>query len=307
MKLVVAVVFIGAATFVSSNAIAQNSSSGPAPYPTIVVSLAPAPPTPSPDPATRERALARARLIACVNERKVADTALVETAKADGVLSGVMQRLGTTRFTLDDLAGNTAPVHGSTAPPAPQPGRAPPIAPQPFDTPFPTFIMARDAARDTSKPYWTGSRKLLDASGDLEKRVKAAAVAIDKLQSEVNIDPDPQRRQQVQAMISALSDAVIKQAPLVKDVEQFILSADTQLSVQEMQNIGTMNGAAGYWPPNPALFNRDPDSDGYKLLTKTTAAHDSTEKAVRLANDLNGDAFKECAVPHPQATPQARR
>jgi hypothetical protein len=252
--------------------------------------------------------LARAKLMACVNERKVADTALVETAKADGVLSGVMQRLGTTRFTLEDLGGNTPVSHGSTPPPQQGPGAGvvPPIAPQPFDTPFPTFIIARDAARDTSKPYWTGTRKLLDASGDLETRVKAAAAAIDKLQSQVNIDPDPERKQQVQAMISALSDAVIKQAPLVKSVEEFVLTADTQLSVSEMKNISTLNGAAGTWPPNPALFNRDPDSDGYKLLTKTAAAHDATEKAIRLANNLNGDAFKECAGPHPQATPGKR-
>ncbi|MGH7661044.1 MAG: hypothetical protein ACRENA_09060, partial [Vulcanimicrobiaceae bacterium] len=167
-------------------------------------------------------------------------------------------------------------------------------------------IMARDAARDTSKPYWTGTRKLLDASGDLETQVKAAAKAVDKLQSLVNIDPDPQRRQQIQTMISSLSDAVMKQAPLVKQIEEFVLSADTQLSVGEMRDLGTQNGASGYWPQNPALFNRDPDSDGYKLLTKTAAAHDSTEKAIRLSNNLNADAFKECAVPHPQATPATR-
>lgn len=257
---------------------------------------------------TRERALARAKLLSCVNERKTADTALVETAKAQGVLAGVMQRLGTTRFTLDDLGGDAPTSHGSTPPPTANPGAGHFVmpGPVPFETPFPTFIVARDAARDTSKPYWTGTRKLLDASGDLEKRVKAAAAAIDKLQSQVNIDPDPQRRQQVQAMINALSDAVIKQAPLVKDTEQFILSADTQLSISEMRDVGTQGGATGYWPPNPALFNKDPDSDGYKLLVKTKAAHDATEKAVRLANDLNADAFKECAQPHPQATPAVR-
>lgn len=306
MRKLFAAVIIGGVTLLGSAAIAQNNSA-PAPYPTIVVSLAPAPATPSPDPVTRERALAQAKLLSCVAERKIADTALVETAKADGVLSGVMRRLGTTRFTLEDLGGNTPVTHGSTPPPPPPPGRAPPIGqPLPYETPFPTFIIARDAARDTSKPYWTGTRKLLDASGDLEKRVKAAAEAIDKLQRQANIDPDPQRRQQVQAMINALSDAVIKQAPLVKGLEQFVLSADTQLSVQEMQNVGTMGGTTGYWPPNPALFNKDPDSDGYKLLTKTADAHAATEKAVRLSNDLNADAFKECAQPHPQATPATR-
>jgi hypothetical protein len=305
VKIVVAVVIIGAATLVASSAIAQNNGSGPAPYPTIVVSLPPAPPTPSPDPATHERALARARLIACVNERKVADTALVQTAKGDGVVAGVIRRLGDTRFALDDLMADTPP--GAPVASA-RPEVAPiPVSPMPFETPISTIIIARDAARDSSKPYWTGTRKLLDASGELEKNVRAAAAAVDKLQQAASIDPDPVRRRQVQTMIDALTAAVRKQAPLVNYVEQFILSADTQLSVLEMRSAGNMGGANPQQPVNSPLLNKDPESDGYKLLTQATDAHDATVKAVKVADDINGTAFGECAVPHPQATPQARR
>ena len=266
------------------------------------MSLPPAPPTPTPDPIVRAKMLARARLLACVNERKIADQALIQTAKADGVVGGVMKRLGETRFTLDDIVGDVVPHTTQTPPPGTQALPTPP----PFSTPFPTFIIARDAARDSSKPYWTGTRKLIDASGDLETAVKAAAVQVDKLQSQVNIDPDPQRRQQVQQMITTLSDALIKQAPLVKDLEQFVLSADTQLSVAEMRDVGSMGGANPQYPVNSALLNRDPDSDGYKLLHQATDAHEATVKAIQLANDLNDAAFAECAAPHPQATPAKR-
>lgn len=285
----------------SATAIAQNA---PQPYPTVLVSLPPAPATPSPDPATLDRVLSRERLLACINERKLADAALVDTAKGDGVVSGVMRRLGETRFTLDDLTGDQIP---DSQPTPPAPGMQAGPTPLPFETPISTFIIARDAARDSSKPYWTGTRKLLDASGDLENAVKAAAVAVDKLQAAVNVDPDPARRKQIQDMISSLSSAIIKQAPLVKDVEQFILKADTNLSVGEMRNAGTMGGANPQYPVNSALLNNDPDSDGYKLLHQATDAHDATVKAIKLATDLNGAAFAECAAPHPQATPATKR
>ena len=285
---------------VSATATAQNA---PQPLATVLVSLPPAPATPSPDPITQQRILDQAKMRACVQERKLAETALVQTAKGDGVVSGVMQRLGETRFTLDDLMGQNPPEAVHTTPPLDQPKLPTPL---PFTTPVSTFIIARDAARDSSKPYWTGTRKLLDASGDLEKTVRAAAAAIDKLQSSVNIDPDPERRKALQTMIAALSAAVIKQAPLVKDVEQFVLSADTQLSVQEMREAGNMNGGNPQIPVNSALLNRDPESDGYKLLHQATDAHGATEKAIKLANDLNNAAFEQCAIPHPQATPERR-
>jgi len=285
---------------VSATATAQNA---PQPLPTVFVSLPPAPATPSPDPVARQRFLAAAKLRACIEERKNADAALIQTAKGDGVVAGVMQRLGETRFTLDDLMADNPPEAVHTVPPLTNPQLPTPL---PFTTPVSTFIIARDAARDSSKPYWTGTRKLLDASGDLEKSVKAAAAAIDKLSASLALDPDPEHRKVVQAMINALSAAVIKQAPLVKDVEQFILSADTQLSVAEMRQAGNMNGANPQQPVNSSLLNHDPESDGYKLLHQATDAHEATEKAIKLANELNNGAFVDCAVPHPQATPATR-
>jgi len=296
----VAAAALGGLALLGSAAIAQ-SGRAPSPYPTIVISLPPAPATPSPDPITRERELARARLIACVNEQKVADTALVQTAKADGVVAGVMKRLGDTRFTFDTLLDNAQPSYVQT--PAPV-GVGTLPTPLPFTTPVSTIMVARDAAQGASKPYWTGTRKLLDASGDLEKNVKAAAAAVDQLQRAVNIDPDPQRRAQVQTIINALTDAIIKQAPLVRDVEKFVLREDTQLSVAEVEKAGTMGGSNQEPQINSALLNRDPESDGYKLLHHATAAHDATLKALKQANNLNGTAFAECAVPHPQATPR---
>lgn len=286
---------------VTATATAQNA---PQPFPTVLVSLPPAPATPSPDPRAQQDILRRAKLRSCIEEQRLAEAAFLETAKGDGIVGGVMKRLGETRFTLDDLMGENPPEAVHTLPPLSNPQQLP--TPLPFTTPVSTFILARDAARDSSKPYWTGTRKLLDASGDLEKSVRASAAAIDKLQASVNIDPDPEHRKLVQSMINALSAAVIKQAPLVKDVEEFILRADTQLSVEEMRAAGNMNGANPQVPVNSALLNRDPDSDGYKLLHQATDAHAATEKAIKLANDVNGVAFTDCAIPHPQATPKTR-
>lgn len=301
--LIVSAGFMVVLSALSVTAIAQNA---PQPYPTVLISLPPAAPTPTPDPSTRQRMLARARLMSCINERKIADTVLIETAKSDGVVGGVMKRLGNTRFTLDDLGGDQMPAYyrnGNTGggPQFPVP------SPLPFETPFPTFIIARDAARDSSLPYWTGTRKLLDASGDLETSVKAAAAAVDKLQAQVNIDPDPQRRKQLQEVIAALTDAIVKQAPLVKDLEKFIITADAQLSAQEAHDLASQGGSNSIAPMTTALLNRDPDSDGYKLLHQATDAHEATVKAIKLANDVSGPAFADCAVPHPQTTPAAKR
>ena len=288
------------ASTLASTATAQNT---PRPYPTILVSLPPAPATPSPDPAVRLREIGRVRVTICMNERKYAEAALGDTAHSDGVVVGVMQRLGDTKFTLNDLAGDTPPTYGMMTP---RPAGVPNLpTPLPFSTPIVPLIVAEDA----SKPYWTGTRNLLDASGDLEQSVKAAAAEVDRLQALVNKDPDPDRRAQLQSTISALTDAVVRQAPLVKKLTEFIVRADTQLSVMEMRNTGQMGGAN----PNPApasalvMEMHDPNSEGYKLLQESKAAHEATVRAVQQAAEMNKSAFAECPpAPHPQSTPKAR-
>jgi hypothetical protein len=276
-------------------ATAQNT---PKPLPTILVSLPPAAPTPTPDPAASLRVIGRVRVTACANERKMAETAVIETAHSDGVVVGVMQRLGDTRFTLNDLASDIQPSYIQTPPPAGVPNLPTPL-------PFTTPIQAVEVAQSASKPYWTGTRKLLDASGDLEKSVRAAAAAVDKLQAVANTDPDPERRKKVQETIKALTDAVIRQAPLVKKINEFVLKADTNLAVAEMRNVGSMGGSnpQGVGYDSGVLLNNDPQSDGYKLLHESRDAHEATVKAVKSAQQLTQSAFSECPpAPRPQAT-----
>ena len=283
----------------SLTATAQNA---PRPYPTILVSLPPAKPTPTPDPSATLRTIVRVRVTVCANERKIAESALGQTAYSDGVVVGVMQRLGDTKFTLDDLVTNQLPDYGM---PTPQPAGLPNLpSPIPFSTPYLAPIWV---ARNASKPYWTGTRKLLDASGDLETSVRQSATTVDKLQAIVNTDPDPERRKAVQATIAALTDAIVRQAPLVKKINEFIIKADTNLSVSEMRQVGGMSGAN----PQPAtgasslLMSSDPESEGYKLLHESKSAHEATVKAVHAAEEMNKSAFAECPAPTPAPHPQA--
>lgn len=210
--------------------------------------------------------------------------ALAETARADGVIVGVMRKLGQTKFSLDDL-----PLPGPAKPPTS--ADAPQLAPIPGFTPIPILSLAKDA----SLPYWTGTRRIMDASADLERAVRAAAVQVDRLETLAKSDPDPQRRAAIETEIRALTDAVVRQAPLVKQMLEFSIRADTALSLSEAQNSASMNGAQNLGGGN-SLITSSWNSENLKVyLTRdSSSAHEATIKAVRSAEEAKKTAFTAC-------------
>ncbi|MBV8356150.1 MAG: hypothetical protein JO101_12560 [Candidatus Eremiobacteraeota bacterium] len=246
--------------------------------------------TPAPSANEQLREIGRVRVIRiCLDERKQAAAALKQTAHSDGVVVGVMKKLGETRWSLDDLSvGGTPPMPNALGG---TPGAPNTPAPIPFTTPIPVF----EVAQEGGKPYWAGTRKILDASGDLEKSVKAAAAYVDRLQRLANSDPDPARRTALQKTISALSDAIIAQARMVGPMTEFAVRADTLLSSQEMYAAGQMQGANSDTATGGGeLTSGSAQQLKIKLSAQTTGVHEATVKAVEQTQETNRTAFTAC-------------
>lgn len=269
---------------VSLAAVASLFAALPASAATTMLFTFPPSPTPAPTASPTLQEIGRVRVTLCSSEKRAAELALAETARADGVIVGVMHKLGQTKFSLDDL-----PLPGSTKPPNSVDG-PPQFAPVPGSTPIPILSLAKDA----SMPYWTGTRRIMDASGDLERSVRAAAEHVDRLETLAKTDPDPERRAAIESEIRALTDAVVRQAPLVKAMMEFSIRADTALSLSEAQNSASMSGANG--TPQGSLVTSSWNTENLKIyLTRdSSTAHEATIKAVKSAEQVKRAAFSAC-------------